>query len=419
MTNPSNDPARIPGDGEEIRLTGDKAMPSAEDVRVADLAKKEPAADEERNIMLSGESGESREYRAPVSESRRQARRRQKRRWRKISLSVLCCFLGLLLVLTGGFFLSSELGRRSLLGDTPSVQPPKALTEEIEDDGRILTYRGQRYQYNENIVSVLCMGMDKDRLSDGSGYGKNGQADAIFLAALDTKTGVVKVLPISRETMVEINETTMQGQDGGIVTAQLCLAYAYGNDPVSGSENMALSVQRLLYGIAPDATVVMDQNGLGKLSTLLGGITVTCNEDIREGSRTFKKDKEYRLKGDDMRSYIQMRGGDLEGNQRRMEREKEVLRALVSAAAKKVSDNPASLLTLYNKMNPYFKSTLTFNEITYLASRCLTTDLGKSFEYLSIKGELREGKETLYAEFYPDEASVYEAVLALYYTPVK
>lgn len=419
MTNPSNDFPRRAGEDAPVRLTGDKAILTPEDLQVADLAGTEPVIDEEKNIMLSPEGRKSREYRAPVSESRRQARRRQKRRWRKISLSVLCSFLALLLVLTGGFFISSELGRRSLLGDTPSVQPPKDLGEEVIDDGRVLTYQGQRYVYNENIVSVLCMGMDENRLSDGSGYGKNGQADAIFLACLDTKTGSVKVLPISRETMVEINETTVQGQEGDIVTEQICLAYAYGNDAISGSKNMALSVQRLLYGIAPDATVVMDQDGIGKLSGLLGGVQVTCDEDLSGSGAVYKKGKSYVLKGKALRNYIQLRGGDLAGNQRRMEREKAVLRALVSATAKKVSDNPASLLTLYNKMSPYFSTSLTFNEITYLSSRCLTTDLGSNFEYLSIKGELREGKETLYAEFYPDEASVYEAVLSLFYTPIK
>ena len=51
------------------------------------------------------------------------------------------------------------------------------------------------------------LGVDKEAFEEGGtvGDGKAGQADALFLLVLDTKTGKSRLIAISRDTMTDVN----------------------------------------------------------------------------------------------------------------------------------------------------------------------------------------------------------------------
>ena len=133
---------------------------------------------------------------------------------------------------------------------------------------------------NKNIITVLFMGMDKADVNTPRGYGTNGQADCIFLAAIDTSKRELTIIPISRETMVDVNVYTTEGAFGGTRQLQLCLAYAYGNSPQESSGNVMTSVRRLLYGINVSSYLTVDMKGIGVFSEMLGGIELDSIEDI-------------------------------------------------------------------------------------------------------------------------------------------
>ena len=71
-------------------------------------------------------------------------------------------WLPMLLVIA---FLAMEMaGRRELHGKTDEsleVSAPEIEDVIVEEDGEVITYKGEKYRYNENITSVLCMGVDK------------------------------------------------------------------------------------------------------------------------------------------------------------------------------------------------------------------------------------------------------------------
>ena len=71
------------------------------------------------------------------------------------------------------------------------------------EQGKEVTYQGEKYVYNEDLVSILFLGVDKEAFEEGGmvGDGKAGQADALFLLVLDTKTGKNRLIAISRDTM--------------------------------------------------------------------------------------------------------------------------------------------------------------------------------------------------------------------------
>ena len=71
----------------------------------------------------------------------------------------------------------------------------------------------------------------------------------------------------------------------------------------------------------------------------------------------------------------------------------------------------------YNTAKPYTVTDIDLSKITYLAGCTLTGNNWKNPNYHSISGESVKGEK--YNEFYADNTSAFEAVLAAYYTPVE
>ncbi len=120
-------------------------------------------------------------------------RRRKKKRMRKIILWVFLSVLILVIAVavSAGVWISVmyNKGKVSMSNEEIKVTAPEGA--EIIDDGAEVHYKGEKYNFNKNLVNILIMGVDK-RSIDGLGdEGYNGQADAIFLLVADTATGQV------------------------------------------------------------------------------------------------------------------------------------------------------------------------------------------------------------------------------------
>lgn len=343
-----------------------------------------------------------------------------KRRGARIALIVLAVLAAIALTLGCVAYALYWHGRSSLLGHGGDIDTPESLVDSADEDGQTVTYQGADYAYNKNVVSLLFIGVDKSDINHDAVYGKNGQADSLFLAALDTKTGAVKILPISRETMAEVNVYASDGAYIGVQKLQLCLAYAYAATPEEGCENVCRSVQRLLYNIPIDGYVAIDLAGVKALNNAVGGVRVTSPEDLTfRHSPTdvtrIEKGQTITLNDKTVISYIQHRGDDVNANNRRMQRQQQFLNEFIRVAANNVKKNFTLLEKYYSIAKPYAVSDLTLSKITYLASTYLVG--GRiAPNYIPVTGNTVMGEQ--YVEFYPDEAVLYEAVLAAFYTKV-
>jgi anionic cell wall polymer biosynthesis LytR-Cps2A-Psr (LCP) family protein len=128
------------------------------------------------------------------------------------------------------------------------------------EQGKEVTYQGEKYVYNEDLVSILFLGVDKEAFEEGGtvGDGKAGQADALFLLVLDTKTGKSRLIAISRDTMTDVNVYSDLGNFIGTEKLQLCLAYMYGDGKEKSCENTVRAVSRLFYGMPVAAYAALD-----------------------------------------------------------------------------------------------------------------------------------------------------------------
>ncbi len=317
-------------------------------------------------------------------------------------------------VLFGGVYAWLYYGGRSALhGMGAETSTPESIADPMDASNGV-AYNGKVYKYNKNIVSFLLLGVDKESVKADLGYGENGQADSLFVAAIDTVTGAVRVIPLSREIMAEV-DTYGVGGFAGIEKAQLCLAYAYGKTGAESCENVLRSVRRLLYGVDINAYAAMDLDGLAALTDAMGGVTVTVPETIAGDTFTLREGQTVKLNGEKARFFIRHRGDDVEADNRRMQRQRLFLSAFMKQALARVRADFTRVPAYYNVASPYLVTNVDVSRLIYIAT-ALVGAPSSEIEYLSISGETVMGEK--YVEFHADKTSLYEAVLKAFYTPI-
>ena len=326
---------------------------------------------------------------------------------------IISAILAFVLTIVGAFFIITAVGKYQFHKDDTHISADDVT---IEDDNAI-TYNNQKYTLNKNIVSILVMGIDRDNVNQNLGSGNNGQADVVFVATIDTKTKKTCIIPISRETMVDVDTYTADGTFVGSKNEQLCLAYAYGNSAEECSENVMTSVKRHLYGINISSYVTIEMTGVAKLTDMVGGVELNCIEDIKTQKLWATKGQQLKLNGYQAITYIQYRGGDTEANSRRMQRQKQFLSVLMNQTGNAVLNDFSKLGKIHSTLSPYYQTNVSFAQITYLAQNCLVKNFGDSIDYKTIDGELTQGKQ--WVEFHADDDSVLKTVIEVFYVPVE
>ena len=96
-------------------------------------------------------------------------------RKKKIFIGILIFFFILIVGLISAFFILRHLGKQTMLNyEDINITVPAGV--DYEDDGRTVYYKGHTYQFNENIASVLFMGIDNRELKENATAGTAGQA---------------------------------------------------------------------------------------------------------------------------------------------------------------------------------------------------------------------------------------------------
>ena len=290
---------------------------------------------------------------------------------------------------------------------------------EIEDNGDVIVYKGETYRYNENITSVLCMGVDTEELGEeGNEIGENGQADMLMLAILDTESGKVDLWNISREAMTEVDIYNVDGEYVRTEEMQLCLAYAYGDGRKTSCENTIKSVSRLLYGMPIQSYAVLNLEAIQPMNDAIGGVDVVIKEgDVLPAK--FKPGTTVHLEGKDVVSYVRYRspgaeGGTLDSNNNRMARQRQYMMNFIQKALQQTKEDITTPINLfYIAVNGgYMVTNLTISKISYLTSIFSKVDFSED-NFWTIPGEIVKGEK--HAEYYVDDEVLYQRILDTFY----
>lgn len=358
----------------------------------------------------------SHRHRTGRKRTRGRKRKRKKRKIRPFHIAV--ALLGLIIVLLAGtvttLLIFRALGEAQLKESIVDEEVRVPEDAEMEDNGKIVIYKGQRYRFNENIISILCMGVDKTIQETGDdSIGANGQADAIFLATLDTESGEFNIINISRDSMVDVNRYNIEGKYLDTEEMQICLAYSYGDGKETSCLNTARSVSRLLYGMPIHAWAAMDYSGINVLNEYVGGVKVNVLEDLSDKDPQLTPGNEVTLNGQQAVTYVRYRNtAELDSNNQRMARQRQYLTSFIQTAVSRTREDIMFPLSLYQNALEYMSIDIDSKEVVYLASLAIQQGFSEGDMY-PVPGQVVQGEK--YAEFIPDETALYELILDVFY----
>ena len=284
------------------------------------------------------------------------------------------------------------------------------LREEAEDidwiDGD-----GNMYQYREDIVTILLMGIDYN--SEPSRWSENvksngGNADVLALVIVDTAINELSILYIPRDTMTEVLAVDAEGNYKDSLFTNITTAHSYGDGEKLSCELTVDAVSNLLYGIPVNRYAAISYSALAPLNQAIGGLEITLEKDYTNISPAFKEGETVRLTDYQLTRMVVYRDrSEVDGAYERGLRDMSVLKALFTQCKEIVKEEPGAVFALYNRLAEYITTNLRLDEISYLAQQTVKNDFSAE-RVIAMQGEAIAGER--YVEFYPDEQWLHDFV---------
>lgn len=352
---------------------------------------------------------------------------KKKKRKKRIAISIACGAVLLIVVMLSAFGVARMVGKNSLRSKAAAAAPDlspvtatEVLTEEEKETWQEgwVKYNGTIYAYNKEMMTFLFMGIDKDGDAKEVAEGTDGgQADALFLVAVNPKDRTVKVIGLNRNTMADVDIYNEEGAYVNTVKAQIAVQHGFGNGMEESCDYQCKAVSRLLYGLPIHGYAAINMAAIPALNDAVGGVDVTVQEDISIKDPLLVKGAQVHLEGKSAFWYVKYRDmnqfGSADG---RLERQKQYLAGFMDAAKKTVKEDISVVSRLYSALKPMMVTNVTSGEAVYLATELLDYDFGGKNEFRMIEGETVMGE--VFEEFYVDEEALYEMILDIFYEPV-
>lgn len=413
-----------PEDEEEVELPGDDERIEISKIDISETE----FEDFEENGDITSTEDQSKEKNSNVEKRKASTKKTSKTgklskgaRRKRIALTISLSVLDILLLLVVGvivaFTVMNKKGESRIKQNKTEAEITALEDAQVAQEGKFIVYNGEKYCYNDNVINILCMGVDKSiQETSDENIGENGQADVIILAALDSETGKLSLINISREAMVDVNLYNVEGKFLGTENMQLCLAYAYGDGKEKSCMNTAESVSRLMYGMPVNAYAALDLDGISVLNDSIGGVSLEVIEDLTNNDPALQAGKTVTLTGEQAHTYVRSRNTEvLDSNSLRMERQKQYLSVFLQKAISEIKTDLSVSLDLYQTASDFMITDIGSSEVAYLASLLIKNGITGG-EMLTVPGEVRDGGE--YAEFIPDDEKLYEMILDVFYDKV-
>ncbi len=274
-----------------------------------------------------------------------------------------------------------------------------------------LKHKGEEYVLKDNVQSILVLGLDKFDSADMESYNNDKQADFLMLVVVDHDNESFSALHINRDTIAEMSVLGVAGDKVGTVKKQLALAHTYGNGKEMSCRNVADAVSKLLMNVEINHYLSVTMDAVSVYNDLIGGVELTVLDDFTGIDDTLVMGETVTLYGEHALNYVRTRYGlDDSTNSRRMIRQRQYLEALYTKTLSVIESDENFIVDVAVKLADFMVSDYTGTRMQELAERI------SNYQFLGIyelEGNNIRGDK--YMEFYPDESSIKEMVIKLFY----
>ncbi len=368
-------------------------------------------------------------------------KKRKKRRKRiKVILIIAGIIVALCICAVAAFFILRKVGENSLKGNVQN-----------QAKENYITYQGKKYQYKKDMVNILCLGVDirqenldewaqedaqaqeeasqeneseskqeaieRQKLTGNKTQRRAGQADAIFLVALDTKEHTMNVIAVPRDTMVPVKKYSVSGEYEGTQEMQITLQHAYGDGKEQSCELMEEAVSNLFYQLPINGYCSINMLALPIVNDAVGGVTVHIDEDLTLLNPEFTTGSDVLLQGKAAMDFVG--GRDItvaQSSLARIGRQKEYLMSFVPTAKKAIKKDITLPVQLYQTLSQYMVTDISADEVTYLASEGIQCDFSQDNLHI-VDVDVQMGEQ--YEEYYAKDDELYQMIIDIFYEEVK
>ena len=281
------------------------------------------------------------------------------------------------------------------------------------DSRETITYKNETYVKKGNLETYLIAGIDAPgKVEKVTEYDGTGQCDVLAVIVRDRSTDQCKLLSIDRNTITAVKSLDNDGTYLDTTDIQISLAHAMGFDQQVRAENTVDAVSHLLGDQTIDGYAMVNMGAIQVVNDMVGGVTVTIEDDFSDIDPSMKKGETVTLMGEQAEKYVRSRKEVADGsNQNRMSRQSTYEEAFKPAFRSKCAENSKFPLEVYHAMEDYMTTNISAKKFCRLA--ILMADENQD-EKVSISGTYGLDEDD-WQTFTPDEDSLQEAILELFY----
>ncbi|WP_292185454.1 LCP family protein [Butyrivibrio sp.] len=279
-------------------------------------------------------------------------------------------------------------------------------------------YDGGVYDYNEDIITFLVMGIDKDdevvkEVKEGV---DGGQADALFLLVLNPHNESIKIIGINRNTMTDVDIYDEYGRYMTTMIAQIAVQHGFGNGMEESCEYQVKAVSNLFYQLPIHGYAAINMSAIPTINDMVGGVDVTVLEDLTKFDKKLVEGEQVHLEGQTAFHYVKSRDIKLYGSSdRRLERQRQYLNGFIRAAREASSENTNAAVQIFTEISDAMVTNISADEVSYLAPDMIKYSFDPT-DFMMINGKTTRGEDL--EEFYVDEDDLYRTIIEVFYEKV-
>ncbi len=337
---------------------------------------------------------------------------KSKKKQKTILIAVICLLVLAVCVCLGVFFYQKLMERRR------SVDIPEDMQSSQTTDDTVV-YNGEEYKYNDQLMNILFMGVDKrDEFEEHANPSTGGQADCVMILSLNKETKEANILQISRDSMTDVDIYDTNGNYYTTVFEQLADQYSYGNGMETSCWAMKKTVGELLFGLPIDGYLALNLEGISTMNNAVGGVTITVPEDYTAIDPAFAKGATLTLTGEQAERYVRYRDTtEFASNNGRMQRQVQYIPALIAKIREMVGSSGGDYYdAFYPIMSSYMITDLTADQMNEMADYHLQTDHVRYVPGNIQLGQGRDGK--VHEQYYVDDEGLRIMLLDMFYKKI-
>lgn len=332
--------------------------------------------------------------------------------------AVLIAAVTLLALLCAMVYFAGIAGASAGAASVPESTRGKTVEEMLGASGEQeapVYWNGKWYRCAADREAYLFIGVDhRGTMEEANEWSGGGQADVILLLVIDHADASFRVLQFDRDTMMNVPVLNVGGDVVGSRYMQLALSHSYGDGMEQSGENTVRAVSDLLYGVPIDGYASLLMDSIPILNDMVGGVTVTVEDDLTSVDATLVQGQTVTLMGEHAMQFVHARRAVGDGtNIARMRRHRMYLHGFEQQLRASMEDDPEFVLKLYAALKDYLVTDISSGVLSRAAQQCLQYENGGT---LTPEGESRQGEKLM--EFYPDEDALHALVLDLFYEEI-